>query len=383
MCSPQRAREEIQYTAAGRVIVGFLRKQARSYNGRLTHDNKIELSPMSEKDTISIHLVREALLQSCAPGAATREALSQVGIAPALLEQPTARVPAMAYARLWRLLARRSDDEFFGMDPRRLKSGSLAFLCRASMAQPTLAAALETGLAFLSLMLEHLPAQLVRQQSLAEIVLLEPETDPRRAFTYFCYWMIVHGVACWLAGRRIPILAIELRCPQPAFCDDYQVMFSDNLRFDRPRTRMIFSADCLDLPIKRSPEELKRFLAHAPANILVKYRDPDSLATRIKKDLRQMPADTWPETESLANRLCMSASTLRRRLAEEGQTYQGLKDSVRKELAIVWLAEAEISFADIASRLGFADVSSFYKAFRKWSGSNPGHYRSLILNDVS
>ncbi|MBT9304044.1 AraC family transcriptional regulator [Pseudomonas sp. TAE6080] len=334
---------------------------------------------MSEKDTISIHLVHEALLQSCAPGAATREALVKVGIDPVLLEQPDARVPALAYARLWRLLARRRDDEFFGMDPRKLKSGSLEFLCRASMAQPTLADALETGLSFLSLMLENLPAALVRQQSLAEIVLLEPETEPRRAFTYFCYWMIVHGVACWLAGRRIPILAIELRGAQPGFCDDYQVMFSDNLRFDRPRTRMIFSADCLDLPIKRSPEELKRFLALAPANILVKYRDPDSLAMRIKHDLRQRPAQQWPETESLAHDLCMSASTLRRRLAEEGQTYQGLKDSVRKELAVVWLAEADISFAEIASRLGFADVSSFYKAFRKWSGSNPGHYRSLIL----
>ena len=336
---------------------------------------------MAEKDTISIHLVREALLQSCAPGAATVEVLSKVGIAPAWLQQPDARVPATAYARLWRLLARRMDDEFFGMDPRKLKSGSLAFLCRAAMAQPNLGASLETGLGFLSLMLEQMPAELVRQQSLAEIVLLEPEVTPQRAFTYFTYWMIVHGVACWLAGRRIPILAIELRCPQPDFCDDYRVMFSDNLRFDRPRTRMIFSADCLDLPIKRSPEELKRFLAHAPANILVKYRDPDSLATRIKHDLRQMPADTWPETEGLAANLCISASTLRRRLADEGQTYQGLKDSVRKELAIVWLAEPHISFAEIAARLGFADASSFYKAFRKWSGSNPGHYRSLILNE--
>lgn len=336
---------------------------------------------MAEKDTISIHLVREALLQSCAPGAATVEVLSKVGIAPAWLQQPDARVPATAYARLWRLLARRMDDEFFGMDPRKLKSGSLAFLCRAAMAQPNLGASLETGLGFLSLMLEQMPAELVRQQSLAEIVLLEPELTPQRAFTYFTYWMIFHGVACWLAGRRIPILAIELRCQQPDFCDDYRVMFSDNLRFDRPRTRMIFSADCLDLPIKRSPEELKSFLAHAPANILVKYRDPDSLATRIKHDLRQMPADTWPETEGLAANLCISASTLRRRLADEGQTYQGLKDSVRKELAIVWLAEPHISFAEIAARLGFADASSFYKAFRKWSGSNPGHYRSLILNE--
>jgi AraC-like DNA-binding protein len=338
---------------------------------------------MAEKDTISIQLVREALLQSCAPGVATEEVLTKVGIDPALLQCSEARVPASDYARLWRLLARRGDDEFFGMDPRKLKSGSLAFLCRCAMVQPSLAAGLNSGLGFLSLMLENMPAELVRQQSLAEIVLLEDNPDPRRAFTYFTYWMIVHGVACWLAGRRIPIMAIELRCAQPDFCDDYQVMFSENLRFDRPRTRMIFSADCLDLPIKRTAEELKRFLAHAPANILVRYRDPESLANRIKHDLRQLPAEQWPETDALAQRLCTSASTLRRRLAEEGQTYQGLKDSVRKELAIVWLAEPAISFADIAARLGFADTSSFYKAFRKWSGSNPGHYRSLILNEAS
>ncbi|WP_336352659.1 AraC family transcriptional regulator [Pseudomonas atacamensis] len=337
---------------------------------------------MAEKDTIAIQLVREALLQSCAPGAATDEALTKVGIDPALLAADEGRVTASQYARLWRLLARRGDDEFFGMDPRPLKSGSLAFLCRSAMAQPTLAAALDTGLTFLSLMLEKLPAQLVHQQSLAEIVLLEDDAEPRRAFTYFTYWMIVHGVACWLAGRRIPILAIELRCAEPDFTDDYRVMFSENLRFERPRTRMIFSADCLDLPIKRSAEELKRFLAQAPANILVKYRDPDSLASRIKQDLRQVPAEHWPETEALAQQLCMSASTLRRRLAEEGQTYQGLKDSVRKELAITWLAEPSISFVEIAARLGFADASSFYKAFRKWSGSNPGHYRTLILNEV-
>lgn len=337
---------------------------------------------MSEKDTISMQMVREALLQGCASGAATDEVLSKVGIAPQLMTQAKARVPATAYARLWRLLARRSDDEFFGMDPRKLRSGSLAFLCRSSMAQPTVAAALESGLSFLSLMLEDVQASLVRQQTLAEIVLEERNALPRRAFAYFTYWMIVHGVACWLAGRRIPILAIELRCSRPEFCDDYSVMFSENLRFERPRTRMIFAADCLDLPIKRSAEELNRFLSRAPGNILVKYRDPDSIATRIKNELRGLPACAWPETEALAKSWHMSASTLRRRLADEGQTYQVLKDNVRKELAIVWLAEPDITFADIATRLGFSDTSSFYKAFRKWSGSNPGHYRSLIIGQL-
>ncbi len=332
------------------------------------------------KDTIAMPMVREALLQSC-PGLDERARLLRaVGIDPRFLDDPDARVPAQAYARLWRRLARQLDDEFFAMDPRPLRAGSLAFLCKVAMAQPTLAQGLEAGLGFLSLMFGGFSAHLVRQLGLAEIVLDEGRQPPLRPFAYFTLWMIVHGVACWLAGRRIPILAIELRCAEPDYCDDYRVMFSENLRFGRPRTRIIFPAEGLDAPLRRSEEERRRFLARAPGNILVKYRDPDSLARRIRQRLRGLPAQHWPETEGLAQSLHLSASTLRRRLAEEGQTYQALKDRVRKELAVAWLAEAEVSYGEIAERLGFADTSSFYKAFRKWFGASPGHYRQLILS---
>jgi len=333
---------------------------------------------MSEKDTISMQLVREALLQTCPAGEPDSGLLARAGIAVEQLHLPEARVSAESYARLWRLLARRCNDEFFAMDPRGLRIGSLAFMCRASMSQPTLAAGLDTALAFLSLMLEDLQPSLVRQQGLAEIVINEPRDMPRRAFTYFTFWMIVHGVACWLAGRRIPILAIDLRCAEPPFCDDYRVMFSQNLQFDRPRTRMIFASECLDLPLKRSEEDLQRFLAEAPGNILVKYRDPGSLGLRIRGDLLRMPPALWPDSDTLARQLCLSPSTLRRRLAEEGQTYQGLKDSVRRELAIAWLSQDGPALGEIAEQLGFADSSSFYKAFRKWFGCNPGHYRALV-----
>lgn len=335
---------------------------------------------MSEKDTISMQLVREALLQTCPQGKADAALLRRAGIDERSFEQADARVGADAYARLWRLLARRCNDEFFAMDPRGLRSGSLSFMCQASMAQPTLGAGLETALGFLSLMLEDLQPGLVRQQSLAEITINEPRDEPRRAFTYFTFWMIVHGVACWLAGRRIPILAIDLRCAEPPFCDDYRVMFSENLQFERPRTRMIIAADCLDLPLRRTPEELQKFLAEAPGNILVKYRDPDSLARRVRRILGKLDPGQWPDAERLARDLCLSLSTLRRRLAEEGQTYQGLKDSVRRQLAIDWLSEGALAMSDIAERLGFADASSFYRAFRKWCGCNPGGYRAFVLN---
>ncbi|MCF1486370.1 AraC family transcriptional regulator [Pseudomonas sp. AA27] len=336
---------------------------------------------MSEKDTISMQLVREALLQTCPAGEPDAGLLARAGIAAEQLDLPEARVTAESYARLWRLLARRCNDEFFAMDRRGLRSGSLAFMARSAMAQPTLGAALDNLLAFLSLMLEDLQPGLVRQQSLAEIVINEPGDTPRRAFTYFTFWMIVHGLACWLAGRRIPILAIDLRCAEPPFCDDYRVMFSENLQFERPRTRMIIAAECLELPVRRSDEELQRFLAEAPGNILVKFRDPASLARQIRHRLLEMPPGTWPDAEQVAATLHMSVSTLRRRLSEEGQSYQGIKDGVRRELAIAWLAEAQLGLGDIAERLGFADSSSFYKAFRKWFGCNPGHYRSLVMHE--
>ncbi|WP_263140158.1 AraC family transcriptional regulator [Pseudomonas sp. RIT-PI-AD] len=333
---------------------------------------------MAIKGTISNRLVHEALLGYARPGMDAAALLQREGLSAACLEDPEGRVSVAYFERMWRRLARRFDDEFFGMSPRPMRSGSFAFLCRACMAQSSLAEALPQGLEFLRLMSDDFRAELRRREDLAELVLRD-EGEPRRAFAYFTFWLILHGLACWLSGRRIPILAVDLRCAEPAYLDDYRVMFSENLRFGRPRSRIIFAADALDLPIRRSEEDLRRFLAQAPGNILVKYQDRDSLATRIKAHLRSLPSADWPDGERLAAAFHVSASTLRRRLAEAGQPYQRIKDGVREERAIGWLADPELSFAQIAERLGFADLSSFYKAFRKWTGSNPGRYRNLIL----
>jgi len=329
------------------------------------------------RGTIATELLHEALTAYVTPERSVADLLVELGLSPACLAEP--RVPVAFYGRLWRRLALRFDDEFFGMDPRRLRSGSFAFLCRLCLTQARLGDALELVLDFLNLGFERLEARLVRQRSLASIQLREPETQDTRAFTCFTYWLIVHGLACWLIGRRIPSLAVELRCPEPAFTDDYRVLFSDNLRFGQPQTRLIFAAEVLEAPIRRTPANVARFLAGAPNNILQRYRDAESLAERLKARLRDLPGDQWPTGEAMAQQLHLSSATLRRRLAEQGQSYQALKDSVRRERAIAWLAEAGRSLEDIAVDLGFSDVRAFYKGFRKWTGTNPGHYRQLIL----
>ncbi|MBD1587298.1 AraC family transcriptional regulator [Pseudomonas typographi] len=325
---------------------------------------------MVDKDTISLHLVHEALRQAV-PAAHWPRWLQHAGIA-----ADAARVPAAKYAQLWQALAARFDDEFFGMDPRRLRQGSLAFFCQGALTQPTVEAAMAHSCRFMSLMLERLAPRLERHGSVAAL-LIDEVGAPARPFACFTLWLLLHGALCWFAGQRVPVLAVQLRGPAPAYLDDYRTLFGDNLAFDQPRSRLLFAAQCLALPMRRSEQELAVFLDQAPGNLLVKYRDPGSLARQVRGLLRQCAPADWPGAEAVARQLGLSVATLRRRLAEQGESFQRLKDHERQALALSQLADAGLALETVAARLGFADSRSFYRAFRKWFGASPGHYRQL------
>jgi AraC-like DNA-binding protein len=332
------------------------------------------------KDTISTQLVLEAL--HALPPETARQALAAAGIgapSPGRASMPADRVTVAHYARLWRAVARLTDDEFFGMGSRPLRVGSLAFVWRAATAQPTVGAGIGLALDFLRLMLGDFSARPEHAFDTAVISLIS-EAPPARPFSCFTFWMIVYGLACWLAGRRLPILAVELRSAVPGDRADYERFFGSNLRFGQAHDRLILSGSCLDLPVRRTARDLLAFTSQLPGNLLVKYRDPDGLAQQLREQLRAAPAMAWPEASSLAKEHGMSEATFRRKLAAEGQSIQRVKASVRKERAVQWLAEERLSLAQIAEGLGFADESSFYRAFRQWFGCNPGHYRNLVTN---
>lgn len=334
-----------------------------------------------EKGTISVQLVNEALLEARRRGHDVSALVAGCGIDPAVLERPDGRVSAHAYARLWLASAALLDDEFFGMNRRRMKVGSFAFMAETAREAANLGEALERVLRVLRLVTDDFSPRLMVGNGRAEILLDEPEGHAARPFAYFTFWMLVHGLACWLAGRHLPILGIDLRCAAPDYLEDYRIKFSPNLRFERPSSRLLLRVDGLDQPVRRSEAELRRFLAGAPANILVRYRDPQSLAARIKAHLRAQRADAWPDMEALSAQLCMAPSTLRRKLSLEGQAYQALKDQVRRDLAIGRLDAEAVDYDGLALELGFADASAFYKAFKKWTGSTPGQYRAQLRGE--
>jgi AraC-like DNA-binding protein len=304
------------------------------------------------------------------------ELLQRVGLSPALLQVPQARVSAQNYGQLWRLVALTLDDEFFGQDSRRMKAGSFAMLCHSVLGCRTLGHALDRCLRFYGLILDDIAGSLARESQIARIELkVRTPGEPHRPFAHEVLLMLLHGVSCWLVGRRIPIVRAEFGYPEPLYSAEYRLMYSHELKFDAPCTAIFFDAGYLDLPVVQNERTVKEFLRTAPENILVKYKNGSSLSARIRRRLRQSLPGEVPDFDSLAAEFNMTAATLRRRLHEEGASYQGIKDQLRRDLAIGYLSHSGRSVLDIALELGFSERSAFHRAFRKWTGASPGEFR--------
>jgi len=83
-----------------------------------------------------------------------------------------------------------------------------------------------------------------------------------------------------------------------------------------------------------------------------------------------------PTLDELSIELNCTRAVLRRNLAKAGVSYNYIKDSCRRELALDLLRRSRLSVEEIAIRLGFCDSDAFRRAFREWMGVTPLRYRS-------
>ncbi|RZF49680.1 AraC family transcriptional regulator [Acinetobacter halotolerans] len=326
------------------------------------------------KDTISNALIREAVSVAASRGLNIVHIANRAGISAELLTSPKARIPIIQCAQLWVELAESMNDEFLGMDTHPMRRGSYKLLAKLAFNAETLEQAIKEILRFLALVLDDIQAELIQQGDKAYLLLHDRE-QPKRMFTYATFLMLVHSLMCWLSDQRINFHKMTFTCHQPVEIQDYRVRFCENIQFNAEQNRIEFDAHYLKHKIKKDKNALNDFLRHTPYNLIVRFKNENSLSLQIRRQLLLQAPAQWAELKDIAQQLNMSTATIQRRLKQEGVSYQQLKNDIRCDIAIERLSKTNDSIQSISDDLNFHDPSAFHRAFKKWSGVSPGSYR--------
>lgn len=332
-----------------------------------------------EKHTVSMYFVEAAVRHLSRAG--RERVMAQAGIPAQLLEAEHARVPATAFSSLWLAVARELDDEFFGLDRRAMKVGSFALTAQAVVSCQNLERAIYRMLRAFRVFLDDIRGELDVQGTEAAVRITNRiAIEANRRFADETLLVLIHGLSCWLIGRRIPLTRARFTHEQPPVARDYALMFCDTLEFGAEQTSLHFDSALLQAPVIQNATTLRQFLLTAPQSVFLKYRNDSSWTAQIRGHLRASIGGPvgWPKFEDIASTLGTTATTLRRRLDAEGENFQSIKDALRSDLAIDYLCNSRISIEEIGPSLGFHDASAFHRAFKRWFGIQPGEYRKRL-----
>lgn len=180
-----------------------------------------------------------------------------------------------------------------------------------------------------------------------------------------------------LSGARPALNALHFSFPAPKNIAPYEAAFGVRPVFGAAATVAAISSEALRQPLPQANELMLKTAEDQCLALLDRRRARAGLAARVRDRLVRNSA-AMPDMEAIAETLCLTARTLRRRLAAEGTTFIDLRDEVRLALAEDYLLRPNLAVEEIAAQLGYATPTSFINAFKRWKGVTPLGYRKRI-----
>ena len=157
--------------------------------------------------------------------------------------------------------------------------------------------------------------------------------------------------------------------PEPHNIDLHKKLLGNHITFGSEQ-------NSVELPSNASANPGVFHLAKQQSEVaLAKVNQQDSLSHVISHHLLESP-ETLLTQEKMAKKLNMTSRTLRRRLLNEGISYQEIQNSVRKSIAIQYLKSTSWSVQEISDRLGYSEEVNFSRAFKRWVGVTPSLFRN-------
>lgn len=215
------------------------------------------------------------------------------------------------------------------------------------------------------------------QQHKRNVYLILTELHPLAEIRHFVvetFMVALHAMLDFVSGHRYQLKQLDFAFQQPAYAELYRAFFPCKVQFSQAEHRLILSADDLTLASPWADRHVKTQLTAQCEQELQRWQQQQSMAGLIRLMLGRTKGRI-PSIEQVAAEFAVSSRTLRRRLAEEGTSYQCLVDDWRRQMASQYLRTTSLPVQQIAYLLGYADPANFGRAFRRQQGIAPQQFR--------
>jgi AraC-like DNA-binding protein len=300
--------------------------------------------------------------------------IAAAGLEATMLECAESTIPYAAFGRLMEESAQQTRCEYFGLlAGQSWKLSTLGILGQLIRNSSSLSDGLRLAIVYHHINSHGGVAFLRERGAVAE-------------FGYAIYYRGVHGadhiydgvLAALVNYMRelcgpgwVPAEVLVAHAP-PAHLSPYHRLFGSPVRFNSEVNALRFSTSWLNRPVAganlRTLRKLEKQASELP--------QPD-LIEKLHRSLRVLLLSGVTSGDALAEMLAIHRRTLNRRLKAHGTTFREVLDDVRFEAACQLLAGTQLPLNDIAAALGYAEASSFTRAFRRRSGSVPGRWRQI------
>lgn len=255
----------------------------------------------------------------------------------------------------------------------------------AAMTADTLGEALDVGLHYFPLLL---PAfELYRETVGNETqVVLRRHYDFGAAINELLTEMIIGsfnrmGEFASSAQLRSPVLRFSMKVHFTHACTEnpeaYAAFFGQPATFGSTENKFVIARSVLSMPLLTRNRTTRQALEATLDRQLQALSQPAPMTQRVRRLLTQAIArGHLPGAEEIANELALSSRTLSRRLREEGTSLPAIIEAVRIERAELLLIGSDLPLARVAEQLGFSDLSTFSRAFKRVKGVTPSELRS-------
>ncbi|MBE0595152.1 MAG: AraC family transcriptional regulator [Gemmatimonadales bacterium] len=150
--------------------------------------------------------------------------------------------------------------------------------------------------------------------------------------------------------------------------------FGVPVEFGAKSNSLAFDRSLMERPLPQANSLTVAMCEQSCRRLLERRRTRCGTVAMIRQFLDAAPGGSSHHLESIARLLNTSDRTLKRRLRDEGTTFRTLLAERRAAMAEELLRDGSLSITEIAERLGFADLSTFSQAFKRWFGVSPRNF---------